>query len=105
MKQSKDEYELGLEEIVKNKKEPEEAIKIEPEEAIKILNRYKEILKTQKKRIINIADKQGQLSKRFKESEQLFETVGLSRSTIYFKTILYKFFNNHPVVKKVYPIF
>lgn len=71
MKQSKDEYELGLEEIVKNKKEPEEAIKI--------LNRYKEILKTQKKRIRNIADKQGQLSNRFKESEQLFETVGLSR--------------------------
>ena len=49
--------------------------------------------------MIIIVEKRGQLLKGFKESQEFFETVGLSRSTIYFKMNLYKFFSKYPVVK------
>lgn len=52
---------------------------------------YEEIIKRQNKKVINIAGKQGQLLKMFKDAEQLFETVGQRESNIYFKINLYMF--------------
>ena len=39
--------------------------------------------------------------KRFRESEEFFDTVVLSYSTICFKMNLYKFLSKHPVVKNI----
>ena len=61
---------------------------------------YKEILKTQNKRIINIIRNQCQLLKQVKESAEFSQLVLLSRSIFYFKMNLYKFWSKHPVVKK-----
>ena len=38
-----------------------------------------------KQKIINIVGKQGKLLQRFKDSDEFFDSVGLSRSYIYFK--------------------
>ena len=51
-------------------------------------------------KIINIVGKQGELLKRLKEEDELFDCVGLSRSNIYFKIRLYKFLCKFPVLKK-----
>ena len=64
------------------------------------MNKYKELLKTQNKRIINIIRNQCQLLKQVKESAEFFESVFLSRSIFYFRMNLYKFVRKHPVVKK-----
>ena len=79
--------------LVKNTKDPEEPIKI--------VKSYEEMLTTQNKRIMNIIWKKWQLLKRFRESEEFFDTVALSYSTIYFKMSLYKFLSKHPVVKNI----
>ena len=39
--------------------------------------------------------------KRFRESEEFFDTVVLNYSTICFKMSLYKFLSKHPVVKNI----
>ena len=64
------------------------------------MNKYKELLKTQNKRIINIIRNQCQLLKQVKESAEFFELVFLSLSIFYFRINLYKFLRKHPVVKK-----
>ena len=81
----------GFNKIVKNTKEPEEAIII--------VNWWEEIPKTQNKGIINIVGKQGQLLKRLEESEELFQKVAFSWCAIYFKIKLYKFMSKYPVPK------
>ena len=55
------------------------------EEAAGIIKRYERMLKAKNVKIINIVAKQVKLLKQFKESEENLETVGLTRSTIYFK--------------------
>ena len=42
--------------------------------------------------------KQGHTLKKFKDSEQLFGEVGLSKLTVYFKKNLYKLTSNRPVL-------
>lgn len=56
-----------------------------PEEAAGIIKRYERMLKAKNVKIINIVAKQVKLLKQFIESEENLETVGLTRSTIYFK--------------------
>ena len=63
---------------------------IDPKEAITIINHYEEIIKTQNKKAIGYAAIQGQMSKRFKDTEDFIKNVGLSKSTAYFKIGLYK---------------
>ena len=53
------------------------------------MNKYKELLKTQNKRIINVIRNQRQLLKQVKESAEFFELVFLSRSIFYFRMNLY----------------
>ena len=57
----------------------------EPKEATSIIKKYEELLKGENGKIINIVDKQGEVLKKFKESDEFFSRVGLSRYNIYFK--------------------
>ena len=67
---------------------------------MKLINKYKELLKTQNKRIINIIRNQRQLLKQVKESAEFFELFFLSQSIFYFRLNLYEFLSKRPVVKK-----
>ena len=67
----------NLNEEVKNTKEVKEGISL--------VKKYENLLKRANKKIINIVGKQGKLLKRFKEEDEFFDCVGLSRSNIYFK--------------------
>ena len=49
-----------------------------PREAINVINHYEEIMKTQDKKIIEYIAIQGQMLKKFKETEGFIENVGLS---------------------------
>ena len=86
-----DEVERRLDEMVGQIKNPEEAAG-----EIKL---YENMLTTKNVTIINIVAKQGQLLQQFKELEEFFESVGLSRSTIYFKISLFKFLLKYPLLK------
>ena len=60
----------------------------EPKDGISLVKKYKGLLKGANSKIINIVGKQGELLKRFKDSDELFDCVGLSRCNIYFKICL-----------------
>ena len=60
------------------------------------LKKCKKLLKGENRKIINILGKQVELLKKFKDSDEFFSRVDLSRSNIYFKIRLYKF----PTLKK-----
>ena len=69
------------------------------QEAMPIINCCQDITNTQNKKSIEYIGKQGkqgQLLKIFK----YFDNVGQSRSTIYFKTSLYKIMKKYSLVKK-----
>ena len=72
----------------------------ESKEATSIIKKYEELLKGENRKIVNIAEKQGDLLKKFKESEEFFSGVGLSQSNIYFKIRLHKFLYKFPKLKK-----
>ena len=59
---------------------------------------------TQKKKIIGLVFKQGDNLKNCKETEDFFETLGLSKSTIYFNINFFKFVNKYPRLK-IMPLF
>ena len=92
LKEIKDEDEPWLNEIAPKTKDFNEAIRT--------IKCYEEILKKKNVRSRNIAQKQNQLLKRFKESEEFFKIAVLRRSTINFKIHLYKFLTKYPVLKK-----
>ena len=69
-------------------------------EGILLVKKYENFLKGANKKIINIVGKQGELLKRFKEEDEFFNSVGLSRSNIYFKIRLFKFLCKFPVLKR-----
>ena len=56
-------------------------------------------MKGANKKVIDIVGKQGELLEGFKEQNEFFDCVGLSRSNIYFKIRLYKFLCKFPVLK------
>ena len=47
-------------------------------DGISLVKKYEDLLKGANKKIINIAGKQGELPKRFKDNDQFFDGVGLS---------------------------
>ena len=65
-------------------------------DGMSLVKKYEDLLKSGIKKIINIVGKQGELLKRFKDSDEFFDGVGLSRSNIYFKITLYKFLCKFP---------
>ena len=82
---------VSMNEEVKNAKEPKEGISL--------IKKYEDLLKGANKKINNIVEKQGELMKRFKDSNEFFDGVGLSQSNIYFKIRLYKLLCKFPVLK------
>ena len=72
------------------------------QKVISIIRRYEETIKTQNKRAIGYTGKQGELLKKFKDTENIFDNVGQSRSTIYFKILLYKFLKKYPLLKSYF---
>ena len=60
---------------------------------------YEDIIKTQNKKAIGYIDKQGELLKKLKDIQNLFDNVGQSKSIIYFKISLYKFLRKYPLLK------
>ena len=68
---------LELNEKVKNAKEPKDGVAL--------VKKYEDLLKGKNKKIINIVGKQGELLKCFRDEDEFFDRVGLSRSNIYFK--------------------
>lgn len=55
------------------------------ENAISVIKKYEELIMTQNKKIIELLLKQGCILKQFKNTENFSKTLGISRSTIYFK--------------------
>ena len=70
----------------------------DPTEAVVIIQR-EEIIKMQNKRAIVYIGEQGQLLKKFKDTKQLFEPVGQSKSTIHSNMGLCKL-NKYPTLEK-----
>ena len=68
-------------------------------EGINVIDHYEEIMKTQKKKIIEYAAIQVQMLKKFKDTKDFIKDIGLSRSTVHFKTGLYEIFKKNPVFK------
>ena len=64
-----------------------------------IIRRYEDIIKTQNKKAIGYIAKQGEILKNFKDTQNFFDNVGQSKSTIYFKISLYKFLKKYPLLK------
>ena len=65
----------------------------DPEKAAEIIKQYEDIIKTKKKGIINVAFHQEQIFKRFKEKVKFAKLVskfGIHKTTIIFKTIVFK---------------
>ena len=65
----------------------------DPEKAIIIIERYQNIIKTNRKGIINVAYHQGQIFKRFKEKEKfakLVSELGIHKTAINCKINVFK---------------
>ena len=73
-----------------------------PKETAGIIRWYEEMLNTKKAKFTSIVLKHAQLLKQFTKSEDFFERAGLSRSSIYFKTNLYKFLLKYPFLETSY---
>ena len=59
------------------------------QEGIRIINRYEDIIKTQNKKQFPILVNKENFKKKFKNTENIFNNLGKSRSTIYFEISLY----------------
>ena len=68
-------------------------------DGISLVKKYEDLLKSSNKKIINIVAKQGELLKRFKNSNEFFDGVGLSRSNTHFKIRLYKILCKFPALR------
>ena len=91
---------MTIREIVKFddlKKEAEEVQ--DPEKAVIIIEWYENIIKTNRKGIINVAYHQGQVFKRFKEKEKfskLVSELGIHKTTIICKINVFKLRKKYP---------
>ena len=75
----------------------------DPEKAAETIKRYEDVIKTKKKRVINVTCHQGQVFKRFKEKEKfakLVSELGIHKTTIIFKINVFKLCKKHPKLLK-----
>ena len=83
-----------IDEVVEFEDLNKEAKEIQdPEKSAEIIKRYEDIIKTKKKRIIDVTYHQGQLFKRFKEKEKftkLVRELEIHQTTIIFKINVFK---------------
>ena len=70
-------------------------------EVIKVIERYREIIQIQNKKVIDFVRKQGQWlkNKKQKDNKNLFQLVCQSKFTIYLKMNLHKLLKKYPVLK------
>ena len=69
------------------------------EEAAKVIKKYKNVFRTKKKGIINMACHQGKVSKKFKDKQKfitLVKKLGIHKTTKIFKINVYKLCERHP---------
>ena len=71
----------------------------EPQDDIDLVKKYENLSKGASKKIINIVGKQGELLKRFRDEDEFFDCVVLSRLNISFKISLYKLLRKFPLLK------
>ena len=74
-----------------------------PEEAAEIIKRYEDFIKTKKKRNINVAYHQGQVSKRFREKEKFAKLVSelrIHKTTIISRINVFKLCKKYPKLMK-----
>ena len=71
----------------------------ELKDGIFLTRKYEDLLKGGNRKIINIVGKEGELLKRFKDSQYFLDCVGLSQTNIYFKISLYKILCKFPVLQ------
>ena len=91
LKENDDVEEQGFNETVNNFKNSQKAIVT--------IRRYDKVIKTKYKKAIGYIGKQGELLKRFKNTENFFDNITQSRSTIYFKISLYTFLKENSLLK------
>ena len=63
------------------------------------MKKCENLLKGTKKKNINIVGKQGEILKCFKDEDDFFDRVRLSRSNIYIEISLYKVLKKFPLLK------
>ena len=71
----------------------------DPEKAVIIIERYENVIKTNRKGIINVAYHEGQVFKRFKEKEKfakLASELGIHKTTIICKINVFKLCKKYP---------
>ena len=71
----------------------------EQQDGIDLVKEYEDLFRDANKEIINIVGKQGELLERFRDEDEFFDRVWLSRSNISFKISLYKFLRKFPLLK------
>ena len=69
---------------------------------MEIIQKYEDVIKTQNKRALNYAGKQGQLLKKFKDTERFFEAISQSKPATYLKMGLFKFLKKYPALKSLH---
>ena len=79
---------VETEELIKQAEEVQD-----PEEVAKVIQKYENIIRTKKKRIINIVFHQGKIFKKFNDKEKFITLaikLGIHKTTIIFKINIYK---------------
>ena len=71
----------------------------EQQDGIDLVKEYEDLFRGANKEITNIVGKQGELLERFRDEDEFFDRVWLSRSNISFKISLYKFLRKFPLLK------
>ena len=74
-----------------------------PEDAADLIKQYEDIIRTQKKWIINIAFHKGKVFKKFKDKEKfitLVNKLGIHNTTIIFKINIFKLWEKYPKLLK-----
>ena len=71
----------------------------EQQDGIDLVKEYEDLFRDANKEIINIVGKQGELLEPFRDEDEFFDRVWLSRSNISFKISLYKFLRKFPLLK------
>ena len=95
---------ITIDEVLECKDLNKEAEEVQDSErAAEIIKRYEDIIKTKNKGIINVAYHQGQVFKRFKEKKKFGKLVsefGIHKTTIIFRSNVFKLCKKHPKLLK-----
>ena len=95
---------IVIDEVVETDELNKQAEEVQdPEEAAKVIQEYENIIRTNKKGIIQIAFHQGKVFKKFKDKEKfitLVSRLGIHKTTIMFKINIFKLCEKFPKLLK-----